>query len=206
MRVILLKTNLKGIFAFYHVDYNFPKFSAKSVRIFAYYACLAPYWLKCSFKMRHKVALASPRISPSTTKQITWNTILSAYWGKLSMDLKQKWLLWAVLTGAQMAPGQTVLFLVIDELDSFYLIQRCELNGQSLPKNTPALGNNLHVLERPRQTISLETARRYGIPLNYCVTHLLRPSVERIAFHSRDVWFYYRLKNKPNKCSYWFAH
>lgn len=137
------------------------------------------------------------------------HTIWSAYWGKLCLDLKQNGCFGPCSLGAQMAPGQTVLFVVIDELDSLYLIQRCELNGQSLPKKTTtttALGNNLNVLERPCQTISLETARRYGIPLNYCVTHLLRPSVVRIAFHSRDVWFYYCLKNKPNKCSYWFAH
>lgn len=48
---------------------------------------------------------------------------------------------------AQTASGQTVLFVVFDELDSFNLIQRCELNGAGLPKErlhlkTTSLGNN----------------------------------------------------------------
>lgn len=65
------------------------------------------------------------------------------------MNLKQEACFFLGLgsVAAQMAPGQTVLFVVFDELDSFNLIQRCELNGAGLPKErlhlkTIALGNN----------------------------------------------------------------
>lgn len=140
------------------------------------------------------------------------NTTLSAYQRKLRLNLKQNCPLFFGLgsVAAQMAPGQTVLFVVFDELDSFNLIRRCELNGTGLPKErlhlkTTALGNNpawKSPVRRfhwrwPEEMASLNT-----IALHICSgLH-----AERIAFHSCDVWFYYCLKNEPNKCSYWFAH
>ncbi len=104
------------------------------------------------WKIRYYMALADLKtLSRCVHPPDNINITLSAYQRNLCLNLKQEVCLFFFFglgsAAAQMASGQTVLFVVFDELDSFNLIQRCELNGAGLPKErlhlkTTALGNN----------------------------------------------------------------
>lgn len=133
------------------------------------------------WKIRYYVAsqiALSHRVHPPDNLNIT----LSAFQRKLCLNLKQDGHFFGLgSVAAQMAPGQTVLFVVFDELDSFNLIRRCELNGAGLPKErlhlkTTALGNN-PVWKGPVRRFHWrwpeDMASLYTIALHICSSPLL---------------------------------